>query len=660
MVKLILLKNQLLIIIKMKKIIIVLMLSLVIVNAHSQSLLNGRNRVAPKKGAIQASVSKSETPKSLYFFENFQTGTMSSTYTILNVDGNSLPPTDMPLLTQAWVVATGDGISSTNSCAFSSGWQANTTANDWMILPKQTITNGTYLKWKSMVYFGGGTSQIYEVRIAKTIAGTTPAPSDFVNVAIDSITETAYTWQQHSVDIDALGYANCDIWVAFRNVSPGTTDPYETDILFIDDISISNPVNVDAAVLEINTPFINGMTLPIGGVLRNEGVQNITSFDFSYDINGANVSTVEHVGGIDITMNDTISFIHSVPFVFSATNDYTINLKVFNVNGTTDGDTINNKLSKRIIIGEDNSTPKMPLFEYFGSNDLPMGEGGFYDVYATAMTNFNTNYFDNGANYPKATFISYQQSPDTYSIPECATRYDYYHVSSNPAIYTDSKEDLTFSDLDYLDELNQRPAFFNINTTKTVVGDSVVVNVTINPFATVNAKLHVAVVEKVTTGNLGAAQVTAYKNVLMKMATGGNGSDVSLTNGVPVTLVYKVCMSGTHVEQMDDLLAVVFLQDSASKYVYQSAKSEINNSVEDVQSADMIQVCPNPSNGKVAVSNIKNGKVEVYNQIGDKVFETENDNNTCSVDLSNHPSGCYIIRIITNGSVVSKKLIIQK
>lgn len=644
----------------MKKIIIVLMLALVVVTAQSQSLLNGRKRMASNKGSIQVSVAKTETPKSLYFFENFQTGIMPSTFTVLNVDGNALPPADMPSLTQAWVVVTNDGISPTNSCAFSSGWQANAKANDWMILPKQTITTGTYLKWKSMVYFGGGTSQIYEVRIAKTIAGTTPAPSDFVNVAIDSITETAYTWQQHSVNIDALGYANCDIWVAFRNVSPGATDPYETDILFIDDISISNPVNIDAAVQEITTPFINGMTLPIGGLLRNDGVQNITSFDFSYDINGANASTVEHVGGIDIAMNDTISFIHSVPFVFSATNDYTINVKVFNVNGAVDGDTINNKKSKRIIIGEDNSTPKMPLVEYFGSNDLPMGEGGFYDVYATAMNNFNTNYFNNGANYPKATFISYQQSPDTYSIPECETRFDYYHVSSNPAVFTDSQDDVEYDDFSRLDELNQRPAFFNINTTKTVVGDSVVVNVTINPFATVDAKLHVAIVEKVTTGNLGAAQVSAYKNVLMKTATGGNGVDVSLTKGSQVNLVYKVGMSGTHVEQMDDLLAVVFLQDSASKYVYQSAKSEINNSVEYVQSVDMIHVCPNPSNGKVCVSNIENGKVEVYNQIGDKVFEMENDNNIASVDLSSQPSGCYILRIITNGSVVSKKLIIQK
>lgn len=640
----------------MKKIIIVLMLTIAVVNSFSQSLFNGRyKQMRTSKSKLENNTTR---PKSLYLFQDFQSGTMPANYVVLNVDGNSMPPTDMPLLTQAWVVATGDGISSTNSIAMSSGWEANATANDWMILPKISITTGTYLKWKSMVYFGGGTTQNYEVKIATSIAGSSPVPSDFTNIPVATVSEGAYTWQQHSIDIDALGYVNCDIWVAFRNVSLGATDPFETDILFIDDISVSNPVTIDAALQSINIPSINGMTLPIGAVLRNEGVQNITSFDFNYQINGANTSSTQHVSGLNLAMNDTISFFHSTSNVFSTTGDYFVNVNVFNVNGGIDGDTTNNKLTRKIIIGEDNNTIKIPLFEYFGSNDWPLGEGGMYDFYATAMNNFNTNYFNNTSNYSKATFISYQQSPDTYSIPECVTRNSYYIVAGSPSVFVDGVEDLEFNDFSYLSTLNQQPAFFSFYTVKTIQDNSISVDVTINPYATVNARLHVAIVEKVTTGNLGEADVTAYKNVLMKMPTGEFGQQVSLTKGNASNFVYNVDMTGTHVEQMSDLIAVVFLQDSVSKYVYQSSSTEVQTNVYENQSANSIEIYPNPTKGIINISNFKSGKIEIYNQIGVKVFETEEEM-VNMIDVRGLAAGSYLFRVIANGTVEIKKIVIQ-
>jgi len=646
----------------MKKIGIVLMLAIAFGNGYSQSMVNGafRNRMIHKsffKTIPQNGNAKVNGAKSLILFEDFQSGVMPSDYTIINEDGSALPPSDMPLLVKAWIVATDDGITPTNSVAFSSSWQAAGNASDWMILPQKAITTGTYLKWKSMVYFGGGTSQRYEVRIATSIAGTVPAPMDFVNTPVDTITETNYEWQQHSLDIGALGYNNCNVWVAFRNVSPGTTDPMSTDILFLDDITLAKPVAIDASLEAINTPFINGTTLPIGGRIRNLGVQNITSFDFVYNINGAANSSVEHVTGIDLAMNDTIGFAHSVPYQFATTGNYIINVNVFNVNSATDADTTNNSLAKNIIIGEDNTLKKMPLCEYFGSNDWPLGEGGMYDVYATAMVNFNANYFENVSNYSKATFISYQQSPDTYSVPECLNRYNYYQVTSNPTIFTDAVIDQEYDDFSYLDVLQNQPTFFNLNTTKTMVGDSIFVNVTILPYASVEAKLQVAIVEKSTTGNLGQAAVTAYKNVLMKMDL---GTTVNLTKGTPFNISFKYDMSGTHSEQMSDLLAVVFLQDSASKYIYQSASSEFQTGVEPISMKDDIRVYPNPSNGSITIDNADKGVVSIYNQIGARVAQTELDGTMKTIVLSNQPSGCYVLRILSNDKMITKKIFIVK
>lgn len=649
----------------MKKIGIVLLLAIAIGNGYSQSIANGafRNRMIHKsflKTTPQNGNAKVNGAKSMILFEDFQSGVMPSDYTIINEDGSALPPSDMPLLVNAWIVSTDDGITSTNSMAFSSSWQAAGNASDWMILPQKAITTGTYLKWKSMVYFGGGTSQRYEVRIATSIAGTVPAPTDFVNTPVDTVTETNYTWQQHSIDIGALGYNNCNIWVAFRNVSPGTTDPMSTDILFLDDITIAKPVDIDASLEALNTPFINGTTLPIGGRIRNLGVQNITSFDVVYNINGAANSSVEHVAGIDLAMNDTLGFVHSVPYTFSTTGNYIVNVKIFNVNSTADADTTNNALAKNIIIGEDNSLKKMPLCEYFGSNNWPLGEGGFYDVYATAMNNFNTNYFNNASNYSKATFISYQQSPDPYSIPECLNRYGFYQVTSYPAVFTDAVVDQEFDDLSSLDVLQNQPAFFELNSTQTMVGDSIFVNVSILPYATVDAKLQVAVVEKTTTGNLGDAEVTAYKNVLMKMLPDDRGTTVNLTKGTPLTLNFKYDMSATHAEQMNDLSAIVFLQDSASKYVYQSASSEFHTGMGVADSKEEVVVYPNPSNGWITIGNADKGVVSVYNQVGALVAFAEIGLSNQSIDLSGQPSGCYMLKIGTKDKTILKKIFIVK
>jgi hypothetical protein len=170
----------------------------------------------------------------------------------------------------------------------------------------------------------------------------------------------------------------------------------------------------------------------------------------------------------------------------------------------------------------------------------------------------------------------------------------------------------------------------------------------------------VAIVEKSTSGNLGQAAVTAYKNVLMKMLPDDQGTTVNLTKGNPLTLNFKYEMSATHTEQMSDLTAIVFLQDSASRYVYQSASSEFQTGIATFDAQEDVSVFPNPGNGHITIKNVDNGLVSVYNQVGALVAQTEIGPTKPTLDLSDQPAGCYMLRIVAKDKTSLKKIFIVK
>jgi len=81
-----------------------------------------------------------------------------------------------------------------------------------------------------------------------------------------------------------------------------------------------------------------------------------------------------------------------------------------------------------------------------------------------------------------------------------------------------------------------------------------------------------------------------------------------------------------------------------------------------------LTVYPNPNNGQFTIS-IKNSQpgstaqVEVYNVMGEKVYTQSNiENPTINVDLSNQANGVYMYRVLTNNNAIigEGKLVIQK
>ncbi len=163
------------------------------------------------------------------FSEDFSNlnGALPAGWTMINVDGN-IPNAAVSQFTTAWIIA-GDFDNPTDTVAMSNSWYTPAgTSNDWLITPSIALTTNNVLSWEAesqdALYL-----ESYEVRVSTT----TPTVTGFLaNPALFTIAgEAGAVWTTHTVDLQAAGYSNQNVYLAWRNIS---TDEF---VIMIDDIS---------------------------------------------------------------------------------------------------------------------------------------------------------------------------------------------------------------------------------------------------------------------------------------------------------------------------------------------------------------------------------------------------------------------------------------
>jgi hypothetical protein len=101
------------------------------------------------------------------------------------------------------------------------------------------------------------------------------------------------------------------------------------------------------------------------------------------------------------------------------------------------------------------------------------------------------------------------------------------------------------------------------------------------------------------------------------------------------------------------------LYGQCGNYSFLSPFTEDNNTVATNSTfQNEIAVYPIPSTGIIHIENLKNSDfIMIHNLLGEVVFQLKKSNSNEVVDLSNFPSGIYIIKIGQKG--FTKKIIIQ-
>lgn len=584
------------------------------------------------------------------FSENFNAvtvGAMPAGWTVFNVDGRT-PNPSVNWVSNAWVCAPNEALPT--QAAWSTSWYTPAgTSNDWMFTPAIVVpTVSPILKYTvlaSDVNYPDG----YELRIMTTAPTSANLMSSTVLLSVAQASSTATV-----KTIDLSAYAGQTVYIGWRNNST------DMNTLGVDDVKVRSNLGDDLTAVSINTAsmVLVGNT-NVTGTVSNSGSNNITSYDVTYKIDGGAASAVYSVSGVNIAPGATASFTHNVPATL-VSGVHSIEVTFSNINGSTDPYPDDNVMSKSISVASQ-MVPKNSLFEIFTSSSCSYcpAWNAVFDPWAVT-NDANISYIKYQVNIPGS---------DPYAFAQTADRQTYYGVNSAPNGYGNAINLVATNSTALIAELNStvaqansEKAVFTISGTPAYTGQVVTVPITIDPYVSISGlTVHVVVCEKKTTGNVGSNGETEFHHVMMQMLPSSSGTTVDFTDGTPYTNTFSKDMTGTHVEEMSDLVAVIFIQDNATKAVLQSKTLPISL-VQGIEknATSNVMIYPNPASVILHIANAANSNVVVCDILGQVVLSESNITDDFNLNVSALPKGNYIVKILNGNQVVTQKISIFK
>lgn len=368
--------------------------------------------------------------------------------------------------------------------------------------------------------------------------------------------------QQVSVELDSDMVSSSDFQLAMFF----SGNSFNINFWYIDEIEVLAPQEFDLALSSLDIPDMIGGPTIVAGSVTNLGVESINSFDLNWRLGSGAINTTSFTG-LDLGFGEHFSF-ESDQLLDAEPGLYELTVFISNMNGqSSDDNTENNFMSKMISVAHGEAV-RRPLFEMFTSSTCP--------PCATFNNGFFNNFTDNNAD--DITLIKYQMNwpgaGDPYYTPEGGVRRTYYGVGGVPALFLEGNTIATNGTAvtNGLQQALQVPAFVEINGYYQTEGTQIDIQGSLLPYADYNqARLHVVVIESVTYGNAGTNGETFFKHVMHKMLPNAQGTVVSLNANEPYTFNHSFNMASTNVEEMDDLMVVVFLQNHTTREIYQSA-----------------------------------------------------------------------------------------
>ncbi|MFM7018396.1 T9SS type A sorting domain-containing protein [Flavobacterium sp.] len=464
---------------------------------------------------------------------------------------------------------------------------------------------------------------------------------------------------------DLAPIVSADGWYSYSFNIPGTltgtgyinilgTSAYGNNI-FIDEIVVDQIPANDAQMseLSVNSIIPSGMT-SITGTIKNNGLTTLNSIDVKWQVDAGTTYT-QSFSGLNLAAGQTYIFTHNDQW--NATPGlYSVKAWVSNINGgSVDADATNDMITKSVSVAS-GSTTRFPLYEKFSS------------ATCSPCASFNGTYFNPFLSSHPGEFslicyqVNWPGSGDPYYTAEVGSRVSYYGVTGAPTLYVDSKDGTNWSASLLESDLTSalaKPAYFSIDATKSLVGNDMTVQVNTTPYLTGNFILYVAVVEKLTTGNIASNGETEFHNVMMKMMPDASGTAVNFTHDVLSSNNLQTTLTGLNIEEMTDLDVIVFIQDPATKAIMQSKVATEALSTNSFANSSKLKLYPNPSNGIVKINTESPVDVVVMDITGKVVYTMNQVTNETQMNLSSLQKGIYMAKVISEGSEETQKIILK-
>ena len=279
----------------------------------------------------------------------------------------------------------------------------------------------------------------------------------------------------------------------------------------------------------------------------------------------------------------------------------------------------------------------------------------------------------------KISPVKFQQSGDRYAIAIGNDRYMYYYDMARgviPAPIYNAEANITDWTNQYVGmmtrlkteaaEAHARKAMAGMELVNVVVDSAareISFEVHVTPLADMRLNLVPVVTEGTVSKYTGSNGETAFHWVALAAPAGSYGEEVQLTAGETSVFSYKVDMTSTLVEEYADLEVMCFLQDVATREIYNSCTFDVredeNVSTEKDELAD-VRLYPNPARGYFHVSGLENAQIEIFDLMGRKVYGQEKAGGDVTISTDGFEAGAYVVRISQDGKVSVRKITVVK
>ncbi|MDX5347192.1 MAG: T9SS type A sorting domain-containing protein, partial [Hymenobacteraceae bacterium] len=223
-----------------------------------------------------------------------------------------------------------------------------------------------------------------------------------------------------------------------------------------------------------------------------------------------------------------------------------------------------------------------------------------------------------------------------------------------------------------LNSFHSKPAFVNIDAQYTINTRTVSAVATITPYFNYSGNdlvAHMVITENRTVNNASTNGETEFFDVMKKMMPNETGIPLNgFTSRTPITINQSYTFpTNNNVENFDSLSVVVFVQDRATKEVFQADYARLTTTLGAAKNLDKasFSVYPNPTEGVASVAFTLAGsqqvRVQVVNTLG-QVVHSKNEgtmapgNHTLELDLTNQSQGIYIVYLQVGDEQLTKKV----
>jgi hypothetical protein len=457
------------------------------------------------------------------------------------------------------------------------GWSINGQPNNWSVSATNNAggdPNEMHLSWSPQ--FNGMTRLVSP---AVNLTGVNSVVFMFKHaldnysgsntIGVATTSDGGTTWNQgwsqgyssssswsvsQEINTPDMGQANVQFCIFFNGSSYNINDWY------FDDIKVFTLENLDLGLEAATLPEFTGSgDVSFGMTVFNYGTTPVTSVEATYEVEGKEPVTETFTVNIASLGTATLNF--TTPTLLTP-GSYNVNYSINLVNGQADDDADNNTLSKAVSVAYGTAERK-PMIEHFSSSTCS----------PCVQPNIQMHTFCNN-NEGRYTYTKYQMNwpgnGDPYYTEEGGVRRNYYSVNAVPMAFLDA-ESLSFGTVQ--NQFNQHaeiPAFMDIRGSFTVEGNNISVIADVMSYVDANARIYVSVNEKETHGNVGTNGETSFHHIFMKMLPNAQGTEVDFVAGEMQRLEFTQDMSGTHVEEMNDLEVSIWVQSYATKEIFNS------------------------------------------------------------------------------------------